>query len=465
MSQKNGNSRLLAWAALCCSLGACAQVDPRADYDQAWALVEASSGGGASFDPSVDLPSMEAMGVDLEDGLSLEEAQRLALVHSRELHAAFQEIGISRAQLTQAGLLSNPSLDLLMRVPTAGGGSTLEALLGLNLLEIWRLPLRKQQARQELAATVLRVARRAGEQLGRAERAYFEAVAADELFRLANDNLTLSQRAFEAVNDLRSAGAADALEASLAEGAWLTAQLGLSNAQLTQVNARRELANTLSIEASIAAVELTDALPESLDEWVLDEEALVRLAFELRLDLQALTRAMQALEASVGYERRKAWGEASAGAVFQEQGSPAGEDVVGPSLGLTLPIFDQNRAQIALVEHRWKQLNSLRAAAQVEIAQSVRANVGRVRLTQGNLRLYNGALLPQAQRVLALAEGAYSAGSVNLLTLLGIQRQLLEAQRGQVAVRLEAAVSIADLEQALGRRLSGPVGAGHATNL
>ena len=80
-----------------------------------------------------------------------------SLVNNRDLQADFQEIGIAHADWVQSRLLSNPSLDFLLRFPTDGGLGMLEAIASMELLELWRIPVRSEAARKRLEATVLRM--------------------------------------------------------------------------------------------------------------------------------------------------------------------------------------------------------------------------------------------------------------------------------------------------------------------
>lgn len=430
----------------------CVQVDPGPDFQEARKLVEETTGRQEVFDPLAPVLSNEEIDAVLADGLSLDEAMRLALVNNRELQADFQEIGVAHADWVQSRLLSNPSLDVLLRFPIDGGASTLEALLGVELLEIWRIPIRTEAASRDLEATVLRIARRAGERLAEARRTYYEAVAADELYGVAQENVELARRSFEAVKDLHEAGAADAFDENLSQGPLLAAQLALRTARIEMANAKRDLGKILSIDGPVEALELTDRLPDPVSAEV-DTEALVQEALISRLDLRALSAAIDALDARVRLERRKAWGELSAGPEFQEEGSPSGGDVVGPGIGLTLPIFDQNQAQVARAEFRLQQMVKLREAAQVAVAQDVRASADRVSTSARNLAFYGEELLPQAERSLDLARQSYAAGRTTLLALIETQRQVLEARRGYVTLRLEAAMSATELERDVGAPL------------
>ena len=429
----------------------CVQVEPRPDFETARDLVEASTGRGEVYDPYGPALTEKEIDAILAEGLTLDEALRLALINNRDLQAEFQEIGVAHADWVQSQLLSNPSLDVLLRFPTGEGRSILEAIVGVELLELWRIPLRSESAQQNLEATVLRIARRAGERFAESRQAYYVAVAAEEAHQVAQENVELAARSFEAVKSLHEAGAADAFDENIARGPLLAAQLTLRTARIEAANAKRDLAKGLSIDCPVDRLVLTDLLPQPA--WAqVDPEELVQHALNSRLDLRAIATAINALDAQMRLEQRKAWGDLAAGPAI-EGPTGSGDSLVGPSLRLTLPIFDQNQAQVARAGFKLEQMSKLHESAQVAVAQDVRSGADRVNTAARNLKFYSEELLPQAERSLELARESFSAGRTSLLALVEVQRQLLEARRGHVTLRLEAAVSSSDLERVVGKPL------------
>ena len=100
-----------------------------------------------------------------------------------------------------------------------------------------------------------------------------------------------------------------------------------------------------------------------------------------------------------------------------------------------------------------EQMVKLKESAHVAIAQDVRSSADRMNSAAKNLVFYDEELLPQIERSLELARESFAAGRTTLLSLVEVQRQLLEARRGHVALRLEAATSSSDLERVVGAPL------------
>ncbi|MAF64615.1 MAG: hypothetical protein CMJ84_02995 [Planctomycetes bacterium] len=432
-------------------LCACVEVRPEPDFERARELVAESTGSRALFDPAAPALAPDELSTILSDGLSLAEAERLALSHNRALRAAFWEIGVAHADWTDARLFANPALSL--RLPLDGTSGILEGILAVELLDLWRVPAAARGARSELDATVLRVARLAGEILAEARTAYAAAVAAVALEQVEAEHLSLAERVATAVGDLRRAGAATALEDSLASGPRVTARLDHAAARLAAADARRELARVLSLEGSVEELHLTDDC-ELRRALALAASAAVALAEERRLDLRALEKAVEAAEARVELERAGVLGGISAGPAVERRGRGRGGHGVAAEVGASLPLFDRNQAGVARAAFELERLREVRADARARVALQVRSALDRSRTTASAAALAAERLLPEAERALSLARASHAAGRASLFVVLDAQERLLTARRRQVTARGEAAAAVAALERALGCPLS-----------
>src|SRR5262249_56568510 len=105
-----------------------------------------------------------------------------ALVHTPDVQATYEELGVSQADMVQAGLLRNPAfgVELGFRL---NSGATDEVRLALvqDFLDLFVLPLRKQIGREQFEADTLRVAHRALETAAEAEKSFVAAEASAEL--------------------------------------------------------------------------------------------------------------------------------------------------------------------------------------------------------------------------------------------------------------------------------------------
>ena len=349
------------------------------------------------------------------------------------------------------------------------------------------MPVKKRSAEHALEQKIVTVARLAGELVAETKRAYYLAAATQDLVDIAQQNLALVTKSYDAIRAQREAGAASLLDDNLQRGEVLRAELGLRNAGLIALNAKRSLARLLALDRHVEELNLTDPLPEFISP-TLDSESLIARARNHRLDLKALSEAVLAGEAEVeleylrvfpeisvgvGGERLESRGQSSRNIVadFARSSLRAGGPTIpaiqtqgertaanrqeidymwGPNLSVTLPIFDQNQAQIARAQYARVQAIKSYEDLYLSIAQDIRIAVDRASVLWANVAFYREGLLPQAQRNLDFADAAYKAGTTNVLALLEAQRALLETRRGYVLAWSNASVSLSDLERAVG---------------
>jgi len=131
--------------------------------------------------------------------------------------------------------------------------------------------------------------------------------------------------------------------------------------------------------------------------------------------------------------------------------SEKGQDVIlGPSLGIELPIFDQNQARIAKAQYAVLQARKTLEALNRAVTQRVRSAVDRAISAWHLMHMYRDQSIPLAQGNLDLSREAYRAGRASFLSVLEAQRFFLETRRGYVEASQSAATMIPELERAIG---------------
>lgn len=463
-------------------LGGCATVDPGPDYDRAAQHVARATGHQNLYRPGDDETVEAKVQELLVDGLSADEAVRICLLNNPRLQAAVLDIGMARADLVQSGLLSNPSLGVGLRLPSGGGLANVEAGLAQNIAELWQIPVRKQMAQRELDRSVLKLAREAAILAMEAKTAYYQAVAASQLETITSENVEIVQRLLDLALVRREAGVGTDVEVNLSRSELGETQLAFRAARLAAFEARSKLVSLLGLTITPDTLELHETLPQPRH-WTLSAERLIEIAEASRLDLQAATQAVDAAAAQVELERRRIFGEIEVGLELEREarkrsssrdlvaetarssleagglslpsiGPDEDKDtdfVIGPTLSLELPIFDQNQAQIARAEYAFRQAEKTRAALLHEVMQEARLAHQRAKSAWDTARFYGDHLLPLRETSLALAHDAYKAGKASFLSVLEAQRTLLDTRAGQVEALAGSAVALVELERAVGR--------------
>lgn len=489
-----GFVRHIGAACLFALQGACATVDPTHDYLNAADRIGSATGVSNAYGPDGDGVS-EAIERLLADGITADEAVQISLLNNPGLQAAFMDIGIARSDLVQAGLFSNPFVGLSARFPDAGGLANLEASVAQNIAELWLIPVRRGAAQRELDQAVLNLARKAAVLAAECKAAYYDAVGEAERLSITRENLAIAQNLLDMALTRQKAGAATELDVNLSRSLAIDAELAVESARLAASDARRRLAQLLGIEADAERLQLADPLPR-LPANVPEPEALVSAAKAWRLDIRSARQAVSAAEwrlkeqyrlilptVEIGIalerdERRPSSGRniladttrasiANGGLTAPEIEprstlSDAEEQniIIGPSLGVELPIFDQNQAQIAKAQYVYEQSVKTLDAFERAATQEVRGAVDRAVTAWRVAGMYRDRSLPLAESNLDLSRQAYLAGQVSFLSVLEAQRFFLESRRGYIEAALAAAIAIPELERVIGLpfdKLFGPI--------
>ena len=482
MFKTNGRIGLLLGVLV--PIAGCATVDPRLDYEHAGQYVTEATGQEHVYQPGDDELSARLVAELLRDGITADEAAAVCLLNSPTLQAAFMDIGMARADVVQAGLLSNPSLGIALQLPSGGGLANLQAGLAQNIADLWQIPARRRAAQRSLDQTVLGLARQAADLAADAKVAYYEAVGADQRLEILLENLAVAQNLLDLARTRKEAGAASQLDVNLSRSVALDAELELEAARLAAADARRALATLLGITTDAQQITLLDSV-EDVPQKVPDAERLVEIARTSRLDIRWAEQAVRAAEARLREEYRRVFPTIELGVALErgERGpSDGGRDIladtarasivgrgltapeiqprserrrntdfiIGPSLNLELPIFDQNRAQIAKARFACEQANKTLEAVVRAAVQEVHSAVDRALTAWKLVRMYRDRSIPLAQSNLELSRQAYRAGRTSILAVLEAQRFFLDTRNGYVDAAKTAATTAVELERAIG---------------
>jgi len=231
----------------------------------------------------------------LEHKLDVDSAVQIALLNNKRLQASFYELGISEADLVQAGRLPNPRFSMLYA--KNNGEYKIEQAFTFNIFSLITMPKaveiekrRFEQVQKETALDVLKLA-------NHTRLAYFDAVAATELVRYSEQVRESAEASAELARRMYKAGNWNKLEQAREQSFYADAALDYANARNKQVKAYEALSRLLSVSSDkIRLIERLPDLPKSLE----DLQPFEQTAFENRLDLQAMRLETEALAKQLG---------------------------------------------------------------------------------------------------------------------------------------------------------------------
>lgn len=444
-------SSLFVVLALGLPMASCSQPTVDLDLEKTQELARAAAGQDFLLDPSQGGFSEEELASLMADGLSLEECERITLRHQKDLQVKLYEVGIAQADLLQAGLLSNPTLDLAIRFPGDGTGNLIDALLGFELLELWQIPAREEAAEYQLQATVAEVARAAVEQLRETKLAYWEAQTQEDLCSLSAQQAQIAAESLQAQQGLAQEGMADAATVDASSLQAQQAQLVHERDLAARAQARQALGRALSLENDLDKLALVEDFPATLTAS-LNVVALIEQAKEERLDLQALAAKVSALEAELSLRQRQRFGSLSAGPNFEDPGD--GQNSIGPGISWTIPLFDRNQAGIAKAAFALEQARLQHQGAIAKAVQEVRsAWTARVEAQSRHQRL-SQELLPLMRSMEERVAASVELGMSPRTELLATQWERLATEAELIQARHDLLRAQLNLEWAVGAPLN-----------
>ena len=128
--------------------------------------------------------------------------------------------------------------------------------------------------------------------------------------------------------------------------------------------------------------------------------------------------------------------------------------VLGPSFTITVPVFDQNQAQIAKARLVARQRRHELEDVLDRVFDELQTALVTLRTAADLVTAYEREALPQARQNVDLARDLYRAGEQSIIVELDAQLILVRRERAYVDARRDYAVALAALEQALGGRVA-----------
>jgi len=492
------NSKLLSIGILAMVfLAGCSTIRPDEKIDEAAGLVEQRLWQKPVWTAPWDdqPPAWDGRSV-----LKLHDAVTTALRNNRDLRADLEMIGQANADLVQAGLLTNPTLNFMIMFPSGGGRSMLRGsgLPMQQLQDLWLIPARQEVAKAALQDSVLRVADRAIAVTAEVKKIYARLQYTQRAIELTRENMEIVSQSIRIIETRQAAGKASQVEVNLSRIRHLGLRSELMALEAEHHAAQRDLLALMGFAAAsdrwqVEAIHETSSSIQPSP----GEDEMVKLAADQRLDLKSAEWRVRAAENEIELMRREGWPEIALGLGFERMAAPPSQNqrpigrignnvaqnvvndlwgmpngagapmvepfgpkmrevkyTIGPMIDMEIPIFDQNQAQVAKAVHMHRQRVAEYEARFQEVTRTVRESLVMRRQAGDQVEFYRRELLPEVDRNVALARQSYIAGQEDLTRYLQSQEELLMTRLRALRFLRDCLVSEAELERAAGGRLT-----------
>ena len=331
----------------------------------------------------------------LKTPLTADTAVELALLNNRGFQAQLGDLGIAEADLVRAGRLRNPSFSFGR---LAGGGAVeIDRAVMFDFLGILTMPLARQVEQRRFEQAQYQAASDAVGLAAEVRRAYFEAVASQQLvtyFKQVKDTADASN---ELARRMVLAGNFTKL-AQMREQAFYadaTAQLARSLHQAT-VN-RERLTRLLGLVGDQVSFVLPDRLPD-LPKQPTEAQNAEQTAVDKRLDVLMAKRSTEATARSLGLTKATRFVNVlDVGYQNRSQRSRPRDN--GYQLDLELPLFDFGSVRTARAEATYMQSVNRTAEVAVNARSEVRESYSAYRTAFDLARHYRDEVVPLRKRI------------------------------------------------------------------
>ena len=406
-------------------------------------------------------------GVSLDDGVTEDEAVALALWNNPGLQAEMAALGLARAEVIQAGLLTNPQLTMIFPFSLR----VLEAVANWPIEAIWQRPRRVAAARREQERVAETLVSRALDLVRDVRLGFAEYAAARTRAVIAGETASERREIARIINARFRAGEISEMEANAAvTDARLTEERAARFAQEAALAGERlrgllgfgaedvELdlvapppiapASSRLLGVSAAAAPADGPSSAATESETLSE--LISQALAARPEVKAGELAIEAAGARARWERSRIL---TVTAIAKEYGRGAEGFEQGPGLLIDLPLFNRNQGNISRAEAEIERAARQLIAARQRIVAEVREAYTQLTQAREAHRLWRTRVLPPLVQEIRLAEAAYRSGDVAYLLVLETARRYSDERLREADYRVAAARALAQLERSVGRRL------------
>ncbi|MGI4843670.1 MAG: TolC family protein [Janthinobacterium lividum] len=439
--------RAVAAGAILISLSGCATFSKDGGLDAVSSLTAERTG------QDVRLPKTSADSAAIQDELnqllkqplSADSAVRVALINNRGLRASLAELGVAEADLVQAGRMANPGFSFSR---LSGGGETeIERSVMFDLVGLVTIPIRRDIESRRFESAKLVAATEAVRLAADTRKAYFNAVAAVQSARYAEQVREAAGASAELAQRMAKVGNLSALDQAREQAFSAEASTQLARARHNATAAREQLARLMGVWGENTAFQLPDKLPD-LPAVPREASNIESLAMQQRLDVRLAKLSTESTARALGLT--KATGVINvldAGYVNSSKSGAHREN--GYEIELALPIFDWGGARVAKAEALYMQSVHRTANTAINARSQVREAYSAYRTSYDVARQHRDELVPLRKKISEESLLRYNGMLMSVFELLADARAQIGGVNAAIDAQREFWIAETDLQAAL----------------
>ena len=379
--------------------------------------------------------------------LNADTAVEVALLNNRALQAAYNELGVSEADMIEAGLPPAPTFSL---VHLTGAELEIERQITQNILALLTLPRRREIAQDRFQIAQLEAVEATFETATEARRAYYRAVAAGQSVKFLEQSRASADAVSELAKKLGETGALPKLDQAREHAFYAEVSSQLAVARLKERSEREKLNRVLGLWGS----ELTYRLPgrlRSLPPKPRTPADIETEAVTSRVDLQVARIKLMALAKEYGLTRATRFIDVLEASGISQNEIQSGDRTPRSGYGLTfqIPIYDFGEVKTRRAEEIYLHAVNMLMAKAVNVRADARQAYQTYRGTYDIARYYENTILPLRETISEQTLLNYNGMLSDLFGLLTDARDRITANIQAIDARRDFWLANVDLHVAM----------------
>lgn len=378
--------------------------------------------------------------------LTVDTSVQVALLNNKGLQASYNELALAEADMVEQSLPPNPTFSI-SRI--AGGGAVeIERQVVGDILALAMLPFRSEIARQRFQQAQLRAALETLRLAADVRRAYYRAVAANELVGLLTDAKATAESTAKLASKLGETGSLNKLDQAREQVFYAETTADLATARQEATSSRERLIRLLGLWDGDLGFQTPKQLPvlpkrpQSLPSIEVDAVT-HRIDLQIaRMELDTLAKSLNLTEATrfvtlldvAGISRKTQDPE---GAPFRERGF---------DIQFQIPIFDGGEVRVRQATETYNLAFNRLTEKAVNVRSEARDAYRVYRSTYDIASQYQREVLPLRKIITEEMQLRFSSMQVDVFALLVEARQRIAALRAAIEAKRAFWLAQSDLQ-------------------
>jgi outer membrane protein TolC len=385
----------------------------------------------------------------LSRSLTADAAVQVALLNNKGLQAVYNELALAEADLVQQSLPPNPVFSI-SRI-FGDGASEVERQVVGDILALATLPFRSEIARDRFRQAQLKAALETLRLAADVRRAYFRAVAADEMVGLLTDAKSTAEAAAQLATKLGQTGSMNKLDQAREQVFYAETTADLATARQEAASSRERLARLMGLWGGDLDFRIPNQLP-ALPRRPLTLPFIEADAVGHRIDLQIARLELVALAKSLDLTKATRFvtllDVAGVDKRTHDPDSPPFSER-GFDVQFQIPIFDGGEVRVRQATETYNLAFNRLTEKAINVRSQARNAYRTYRSTYDIASHYQREIVPLRNVITEEMQLRFSSMQVDVFALVTEARERIASLRAAIDAKRNFYLAQSDLQTAI----------------